>query len=98
MSLIQYSLGTPNKKCPRWAAVGFCDEEKLEVYLPAAVAPASELEVVLMLGQDGVSYVQKYGHVYVPISWLEREYPKHNDTWAHVKKRVIEAVKSSSPA
>ena len=73
------------EKCPKWAAASFYDREKDELYLPAVIGGDSEQAVLLCLSFDGVPVVHDGGHLYAPLSWLEREYPKCRETFEAIK-------------
>ena len=75
------------KNCPKWAARSFYDPDTGEVFLPAIIGGDSEMSVLLSVGYDGTSCIHDKGHLYVPLSWLEREYPAHKRTFKTIREK-----------
>lgn len=46
------------------------------IYIPAAVVSTNEIAVSLCVMDDGISPVSHAKHSYVPIGWVEKNYPK----------------------
>lgn len=60
-----------------------------ELYVPAATA-GNEVRVWMCLLQDGVGFIKDKKHIYAPLSWLEREYPKSKELWDVMRRRLRE--------
>ena len=60
---------------PEWLRTSFLDDCS-EVYL-ACGAFDDEMTALLCLAHDCVPMVRDGKHVYAPITWLARQYPKH---------------------
>jgi len=58
-----------------------------EIFVPAVIG-ADERLVMLMVGWDGTPVLVDGGHLYVPISWMEREFPKATQLWDKIRENV----------
>lgn len=76
-------LANPPKRLPKWAGTCFRDDAG-EIFAPAAIA-GSEMEVLLCASYDGTKIIEDHGHIYAPLSWLRREWPKYERIWANVE-------------
>ncbi|MNV27958.1 hypothetical protein D3C71_1191280 [compost metagenome] len=65
------------KRHPAWKRTLGVSEETGEVFVPAAMA--GEQNVLLCAAYDGTTVASNHGHVYVPASWLSREFPATKD-------------------
>jgi len=84
MSAEQFILKNIPKGMPVWAATGFKMDDG-EIYVPAVLGCGNENVVFLAMGYDGTSMAHDKGHLYAPLSWMEREYPENEKTWNHIK-------------
>jgi hypothetical protein len=63
------------KKFPAWIRTAFIDDASGEIFMPAAAISKNETSIMMCACFDGAHVVTSKRHVYVPISWAEREYP-----------------------
>jgi len=61
-----------------------------DIYVPAGMVD-NEDRLLLIAGFDGVPVIFEFHHLYMPITWLEKEYPKWQDVFDAIKKTVGEA-------
>ena len=76
---------------PEWLRTSFLDDRG-EVYL-ACGAFDDEMTALLCLAHDCVAMVRDGGHVYAPVTWVARQYPKYADavrTIAGVVRKAAE--------
>jgi hypothetical protein len=92
--MIKFNLTAEDPKMPKWAAVVFYDPKDGEIYLPGVIGGSAEAAVVLALSYDGTKFITDAGHIYAPLSWLEREHPKFKDTFARIKLKVLEGFEA----
>ncbi len=71
---------------PDWARRVWIDENG-EAFVPAALA-GSETSILLTAAWDGVSLVTDADHVYLPLSWLTREYPQYARNWENIARKI----------
>jgi hypothetical protein len=81
-------------KLPEWLRSLFVDEHG-EVYFPCG-AVGNERIIMLCMVADGVRIVRSEGHLYAPVSWLTREYPRYTAVFAAAAARAREAWLGSS--
>jgi hypothetical protein len=79
------------KKLAKWQRSLLVAEDG-EVYVPAVATGFSEQMVGMCWCWDGVSMWQESGHLYVPLSWVRREYPKLEDLWSLMEKNARRGV------
>ena len=60
------------KKMPAWQRSVLVHDDGT-IFVPACLG-ASETEVMLCAGYDGIGIAQHKGHLFVPIDWLEKEF------------------------
>ena len=80
MQWIEYQQ-LDRKKLPRWKRTLGFEEKTGEVFVPAAVG-GNEHEVFLCALYDGTPVAEAHKHIYVPASWLAKEFPKSKDICA----------------
>lgn len=73
MKWIEYEQND-GKHIPAWMRTLGVSEETGEVFVPAAMA-GNEQNVLLCTAYDGTIVASNHNHVYVPASWLSREFP-----------------------
>jgi hypothetical protein len=67
---------TCKKPAPKWRGIVAIASDGV-VFFPASVADRNERVVLVRaLQSENVPSVYNYGHVYIPVWWLVREYPK----------------------
>ena len=76
-------------KLPEWLRSLFVDEHG-EVYFPCG-AVGNERIIMLCMVADGVRVVRSDGHLYAPVTWLTREYPRYTAVFAAAAIRAREA-------
>jgi hypothetical protein len=74
------------KQLPEWQRSAAIDADGA-VYAPAVLA-GNERAVFLCAAYDGVSAVTDGGHVFLPTSWLRREYPCIAETCDKIEQKV----------
>ncbi len=68
-----------NLGLPEWARTFGLGEDDM-VYIPAAVTQMPEQEVYLRFQSDSGASLPSYNdHLYLPVTWLSREYPETAD-------------------
>ena len=83
----------PGKRFPRWKRTLGFEKESGEVFVPAAIA-RSEKEVHLCALYDGTRVAVTHKHLYVPASWISKEFPETKeivDVMVESAKKSIEA-------
>jgi hypothetical protein len=78
------------KRVPRWLLTQVVHAGV--IYAPAALGPDGEQAAVLGACYDGVSLVQHRGHCFLPLDWLEKEYPSWADVYSTMRRRVAAAL------
>ena len=80
-----------DRAAPRWKRSVLYDPDSGEVYAPAEATPVGALSV-LAAAWDGVQGMADLdGHPFLPLSWLEREYPENAELWALMRANVARA-------
>ena len=82
------------KPVPKWARTIFKDTKTGELFVPA-VAFTSDMAAFLALSYDNTPMVADKDHVYVPLSWAEKEYghiPKVLETLAAMRRKMAGAA------
>ena len=74
---------------PEWLRSAAMDQ-KGRIYVPAAIG-GNENIVFFKVAYDGVPVVTSDDHLYVPIDWLIKEYPKERGDLEHIRMRVMDA-------
>jgi len=74
---------------PEWLVSLFVDKQG-EVYFPCG-AVGNEQIIMLCMVADGVRVVRSDGHLYAPVTWLTREYPRYTAVFAAAAIRAREA-------
>jgi hypothetical protein len=80
------------KKLPLWKRTVIVDEQTGEIYAPAAACPVGEEAVFYCCGFDGVLVMRHRNHLFVPLSWLEREYPSWKELYDRMRANVEKFV------
>ena len=80
----------PNAPLPEWERTVFFEDDG-DIFIPAPVTGHNEERVFMDAGFDGVPVVQQNGHVYFPLSWAEKVYPKEKELYSKIKTNVDEA-------
>ena len=75
----------------RWRLVTFFDDETNEVFVPAAIA-GNEEAVFLCASFAGCGLIHDDSHLYVPASWLKREYPDTAPVCDLIRTKVAKFV------
>jgi hypothetical protein len=57
------------------------------IYVPAFIG-ASETEVFLCASFDGVALIKNHKHIYAPLEWMAKEFPRCKDVCASIKRRL----------
>ena len=84
-----------NDNAPDWAQTALYDEEDDIIFLPSALV-GNEYIVKLNASLKGIEVVEDEGHIYIPISWIRKEYASKflSDicNWAdkYVRRKVSE--------
>jgi hypothetical protein len=85
----------PGHRIPRWKLLA-CVQDG-EVYLPAACL-GDETKALYLLSWDGHGCILRDGHVYVPVAWLQREYPDAAERLAGIRRRLVRKVEEEERA
>ena len=87
------------KEPPEWMRTTFVDQESPYRDQDKAYVPIGRFgdatELFLCACYDGTPVLEDNGHVYVPVSWLMREYPEFADQLQVLVERVINAHKGT---
>ncbi|WP_440985135.1 hypothetical protein ACQHIH_18580 [Xanthomonas sontii] len=89
MKWIEYKQ-QDGKLIPAWKRTLGVSEETGEVFVPAAMA--GEQDVLLCAAYDGTTVASNHNHVYVPASWLSREFPDTKELCDIMVTRAREAL------
>lgn len=77
---------TEGKKIPKWQRTLAVDDNGT-IYVPAAIA-GNEMSVFLAVTYDNIPVICDSNHLYVPVTWLAREYPDTADLCALIESNV----------
>ena len=78
------------KKVPKWIrSAGLADDGT--VYIPAAVS-GNEQAALLSASWDGISMVSYLNHIFLPTSWLAKEYPMTQELCIKIERRLKEVA------
>ena len=73
-----------------WLRTALVDDHG-EVFLPCG-AFDNELKAMLCISHDGVPMFRHEGHIYAPVSWLTREYPRYAKAIDTIAAKVVNQV------
>jgi len=79
------------KKIPKWMRTFGVSENGGEVFVPAAIA-GNEQKIFLCVAYDGTPSAQNHKHLYVPASWLSKEFPDTKELCDLIIARAREAM------
>jgi hypothetical protein len=82
--------GPPGPAIPKWKRTLAVSDDGT-VYMPAAAA-GDENAVGMCASYDGVSAVVIQRHLFLPTSWLTREYPEVADICANAEAKARESM------
>lgn len=91
MKWIEYQQ-PDGKRIPAWKRTLGISEETGEVFVPAAMA--GEQNVLLCASYDGTAVATNHSHLYVPASWLSREFPDTKELCDIMTARARETLDS----
>lgn len=77
------------RKTPKWIRTSFYNEETDTIFIPA-----TEKDFICAFF-DNAPCIHNKGHFYLPIEWLEKEYPGNHDYKA-IKKAIRKHIKTHS--
>jgi hypothetical protein len=81
------------KQVPKWMRSAAIDDDGT-VFVAAAMAGNAQASF-LSACFDGVPVVQdRWGHVYLPTSWMAQEYSSWSEVFASIERRMREPVAS----
>lgn len=63
-----------------------------ECFVPAIASGRSETEIMICAACDGVGITMHKKHCFVPLDWLEREFPQQAELYANMRKAVENAT------
>ncbi len=66
---------TGNTNLPKWMRSFGIDMDG-GIFVPAEYSGQGEMETMLCASYDGISISSYRGHTFVPLAWLEKEFPK----------------------
>ena len=80
----------------QWLRTAFVDDDG-QVFLPCG-AFGNELKALLCISHDGVALVRHEGHIYAPVSWLAREYPRYAKAIDTIVARIAREMHAPQPS
>jgi hypothetical protein len=86
----EFTNAKAGKAPPKWArTLGVTDDGR--IFVPAAISGRSDMEVFLCAGYDGTPACYQGKHLFVPLDWLEREFPSGGDVYEIVRSAAEKA-------
>ena len=88
MAEIQFRMmdAQEGNKLTAWQRSYGVDEDG-EYYVPAIIA-GDEQKVMMCASYDGCSVASYKGHLYVPLTWAKKEFPKEEEVWTAFENRM----------
>jgi hypothetical protein len=80
-----------DSKIPKWKRTLAVSHDGTTIYMPAAVA-GNETKIGMCASYDGVSAAVIHKHLFLPTSWLTREYPDIADICANAEAKARESL------
>lgn len=62
------------------------DDSTKTTYAPVGAFGVNEEYAVLMMGFDGIGFIQAEGHVYAPFSWIATQFPEFSRNLLKMKE------------
>jgi hypothetical protein len=78
---------TTNTNVPEWMRSFGIHPEK-GIFVPAIYSGQNETETMLCASFDGISICSHRGHIFVPLAWMEEEYPKEVELFQRIREKV----------
>ncbi len=82
-----FEVSAGGRKMPKWLRRAVRDDDGT-IFLPAAIAGVSEMEMLLCAGYDGTPAIVDGNHAYYPADWIAREWPIAAPTVVRIKERL----------
>lgn len=62
------------------------------LYAPAVAAGVTEAVAFYTAAYDGIAFIRHKKHLFLPLSWMRREYPEERELWDVMEKRARTAL------
>jgi hypothetical protein len=89
--LVENKIG--GKQLPKWARSVALNTDG-QIYIPAAMA-GGENTILLCAIADNVEFIYEFEHIYLPLDYMRKQYPKTRETCDVIERRVGKVMAES---